>query len=100
MTNNGSSRFNTGERGEGGGAGNKSTGHQFIDAQSNNYFLGEDLRIPPFSTLDPVEDLDRFDYQRPETSIPSGRLVISQRESRHKWKFAVTKHQPSLIVMG
>jgi len=73
-TNNGSSRFNTGERGEGGGAGNKSTGHQFIDAQSNNYFLGEDLRIPPFSTLDPVEDLDRFDYQRPETSIPSGRL--------------------------
>ena len=28
----------------------------------------------------------------PAYSIPSGRLVISQRVSRHKWKFAVTKH--------
>ena len=36
----------------------------------------------------------------PAYSRPSGRLVISQRDSRHKWKFAVTKHQPSLIVMG
>ena len=36
----------------------------------------------------------------PAYSRPSGGLVISQRDSRHKWKFAVTKHQPSLIVMG
>jgi len=75
--NNGSSRFQSGGRGDGGGAGNNDVQrleYQFVDAQTNNFFLGENARIPPFSDLHPVEDLDRYDYDRPDTSTPSGRL--------------------------
>jgi len=81
--NNGSSRFNSGGRGQGGGAGNTNGSAQkssqvipdyFVENQSKNFFLGDDVRLPPFSVLDPVEDLDRFDFQRPKTSTPSGRL--------------------------
>ena len=80
---NGSSRFNNGGRGNGGGAGNgngitqknvQDLADQFVESQIQNFFLGQEVRIPPFSVLDPVEDLDRHDYQRPESSTPSRRL--------------------------
>jgi endo-1,3(4)-beta-glucanase len=64
------SRFKDKGRGEGGGAGNG----DFVQSQINNIFLGDDVRLPPFSLLDPVQDLDRFGYDRPLSSTPSARL--------------------------
>jgi len=79
------SRFSNNGRGEGGGAGNTQSqssdefvsyqsSTQFVQSQNNNVFLGNDVRFPPFSVLDPVRDMDRYDYDRPESSVPSARL--------------------------
>lgn len=61
------SRFPNAGRGEGGGAGN---GY----GNRNNVFLGDDVLLPPFSVLDPVEDLKRYGYDRPTSSSPNARL--------------------------
>ena len=82
---NGSSRFNSGGRGQGGGAGNmENLPDYFVTYENENFFSGEDVRIPPYSVLDPVEDMERFDYWRPEASLPSGildPLVENQRRA-------------------
>jgi len=64
------SRFDDKGRGEGGGVGNG----DFVQSETNDFFLGDDVRLPPFSLLDPVQDLDRFGYDRPLSSTPSARL--------------------------
>jgi len=65
------SRFTDGSRGEGSGAGN-----DYFQIQSNNdgNFPIDDVPIPPFSVLDPVEDLERYGYDRPTSSSPNARL--------------------------
>jgi len=64
------SRFNSPGRGQGGGAGNG----VFFESQNSDLFVGDDVRIPPFSVLDPVKDLDLYGFDRPESSTPSARL--------------------------
>mmetsp|Transcript_223 Transcript_223/g.544 ORF Transcript_223/g.544 Transcript_223/m.544 type:complete len:1015 (+) Transcript_223:213-3257(+) len=78
------SRFDNSGRGDGGGSGNSSMKPQgglagsnydcFIQSQNDNVFLGENVRIPPFSTLDPVNDLSRIGFDRPEASSPGASL--------------------------
>lgn len=72
------SRFNSPGRGHGGGAGNG----VFFESQNSDVFVGDDVRIPPFSVLDPVKDLDRYGFDRPESSTPSARLdpLVEKRQ--------------------
>lgn len=62
-------------RGEGGGAGNLG----FVHLSNKNAFANDDVIIPPFSTFDPTEDLDRFGFDRPSSSSPSARLSHLKR---------------------
>eukprot|EP00535_Pseudo-nitzschia_heimii_P009651 CAMPEP_0197192008 /NCGR_PEP_ID=MMETSP1423-20130617/24377_1 /TAXON_ID=476441 /ORGANISM="Pseudo-nitzschia heimii, Strain UNC1101" /LENGTH=1099 /DNA_ID=CAMNT_0042644815 /DNA_START=764 /DNA_END=4063 /DNA_ORIENTATION=+ len=64
------SRFEGMGRGEGGGAGN----FNFMQSHNSHIFHGEDAQIPPFSTFDPVQDLDLYSFNRPSDSSPSERL--------------------------
>jgi len=69
------SRFDT--RGEGGGAGNSVS----FDV---NVFAGDDVVNSPFSTLDPVRDLDRYSYLRDTSSSPSARLDPLRNRNQEK----------------
>uniref|UniRef100_A0A7S4AS41 glucan endo-1,3-beta-D-glucosidase n=1 Tax=Pseudo-nitzschia australis TaxID=44445 RepID=A0A7S4AS41_9STRA len=67
-------------RGEGG----EVASFSFVQPQSKYIFANDDVVIPPFSTLDPVEDLDIYDYDRPLSSSPSARLdpLINRQNKR------------------
>jgi endoglucanase Acf2 len=62
-------RNDVNSRGEGGGAGNG-----YFPTQNIGVFPINDEPIPPFSVLDPVQDLERYGYDRPTSSSPNARL--------------------------
>ncbi|OEU08818.1 hypothetical protein FRACYDRAFT_264429 [Fragilariopsis cylindrus CCMP1102] len=64
-------------RGEGGGAGNGYFPTQNIGVYPNN-----DEPLPPFSVLDPVQDLERYGYDRPTSSSPNARLDPLREQSK------------------
>ena len=64
-------------RGEGGGAGNG-----YFPTQNIGVFPINDEPIPPFSVLDPVQDLERYGYDRPTSSSPNARLDPLREQSK------------------